>query len=444
MQDDALQQLYDEWSNAEDRAGSAAFVATDHAAAAFTLAASSALAQRTSGERRLVQDAPFTIEELAAVGVTSRSWMSPSAVAEEASDRLSTFFRCVSWVEKLVRDRRFVESVAAFLYEKHKPFLPHLSRGPSGGGPTEHSHEEFAVYEEFGRRVSQVILDVLGARVRGFSEREFVELLYDIPPDAWGPATTFDSAASEDSAHHHHILSFPAWRIILAMSDFEFFFQWIMDYMQEEYNITQDALSERNFAVGGARGLRALLRSTFAERQAPAAAGGAPSDEVAEGERVDAENVVDEKGLPAPEASGARPASSDVGGSLKPAQRLPSWSMGSGEMAGIDKAASLPPSGYGVRHEKLFPTPPSSADGHHKRRLGTVPNRNLPPLQPGAAAASTSPRKRSVSKKRPSLSEDVQAKAKPPPIKPKLSKPAAKPGVQPTKPKTEKAPKTVK
>lgn len=278
LQAEALQHLYDEWGSAAEAEGRGVFMATDHEAAAFALAV-------VAESCHPVSDAPMSFEELATAQATARnatrrdpaggpasdagySFMSAKGIALDAGGRLSRFLQSVAWTERLIRDPAFVATVAGFLHDNHKAFLSHYAVGCTSPGRSraerearivEHTHAEHAVYEEFGRRVSAALLGLLADSVAGFDEEEFVESLFDSPDDAYSP-----DSGGPAGAGPQHVLSYPAWRIILGMSSFESFFGWVMDYVQEEYRLGRDPLKEQAVvAVGGTRGLRALMRTTY-------------------------------------------------------------------------------------------------------------------------------------------------------------------------------------
>ncbi|TPP43548.1 hypothetical protein CGC21_19735 [Leishmania donovani] len=420
LEDNALEQLYEDWclqrgegDEAEGSAGHASgdadaivpevFIAADHRAAAFSIAASAAhqsilaslqhesTAMSDAGTGvcpHSVSDAPFTWEELLRGEMTRRNTRhgsadgpgggvmlnDPDALVDQATRRLQRFLQSVACVERLVRDRRFMRSVAVFLYEHHKVFLPHYRPAASSSkaaeaamtddrgedlhtdiaahADVEHTHAEHRVYEEFGERMSAALLSVLTHHVPGFDEAEFVEALYETPA-AYAMAEDARAAVGDHPMRGclPSVLSFPAWRLLLAMSGFESFFLWMMDYIYEEYYL--DTISEEcapSVAVAGVRGLRALIRSTYG-RPADAGAADASAEEARISAAVPGATGRQETLLhtPAPDCASA----------------------------------------------SFFPTPPASAEGASRRLNGTGiepyrkrktthPGRDLPPIAPNA------------------------------------------------------------
>lgn len=324
LQANALQELYEKWIEGEAVGSDGLsttrpakpFVASDYEAAAFALAAAAAAtatatapsSSSSSAHRPNIADAPLSFEELAATEAAMRNAtkarlvetrgrdkhakgdepvtsmlakeyavLSAKGIADAAQGKLSRFMQSLAWTERLVRHPVFVNSVAAFLYEHHRTFLPHFGRvsasaddAPSAAKPhpdgesalREHSHEEFSVYEQFAQRVSGVLLRVLADNVDGFDEEEFVEGLFDSPTEAYDMAGIKEGYPT--LAGPQNVLSYPAWRIILSMSSFDSFFAWMEDYIQEEYQLGRDPVGEETVvAVGGTRGLRALIKSTY-------------------------------------------------------------------------------------------------------------------------------------------------------------------------------------
>ncbi|CAJ1032278.1 hypothetical protein, conserved [Leishmania lindenbergi] len=477
LEDKALDQLYEDWclqrgrddeeeGNGGHASGDTAaiasnvFIAADHRAAAFSVAAwtahqsaSTLLRQDsaamsgvgTAASSHRVSDAPFTWEELLQSEVTRRNTRhapayglgssamlsNPAALADQATRSLQRFLQSVACVERLVCDSRFMRSVAMFLYEHHKVFLPHyrlvatppkaaqdaaisnegedLHADFSAHVGVEHSHAEHHVYEEFGERVSAALLSVLTYHVPGFDEAEFVEALYDTPATC---VTTEDAgAASVDGPGFgglQNVLSFPAWRLLLSMSGFESFFLWIMDYIYEEYDLDSGSEGDApSVAVAGVRGLRALIRSTY-NRPAATSADDMPDVDMQKGAVPPSATRQQETPLhtPSPPVSadtsdslGPRPASEPQYSSLQPSPsttRL-SHTPPPSAMAALSVRASLLSSerGSGARLRKFFPTPPASAEKAsgglndigvppYRRRETTHPGRDLPPITPKA------------------------------------------------------------
>ncbi|KAG5496093.1 hypothetical protein JKF63_02391 [Porcisia hertigi] len=477
LEDKALEQLYEDWclqrgegDGVERGAGhspgdsddgpSEVFIAADHRPAAFTIAASaahqsaSASLQRESASMGGVSasvspqqfpDAPFTWEELLkgevarrnirrtpAYGPESSTMLSdPDALAEQATRRLQRFLQSVECVERLVCNKRFMHSVAVFLYKHHKVFLPHhrytatASQAPETATPEDggadfpvdtvdnvdvvHTHAEHQVYAEFGERVSAALLSVLTHHVAGFDETEFVETLYDTPvTDVVEESTGFASGDRTALGGPQSVLSFPAWRLLLAISGFDSFFLWMMDYIQEEYCLDGKSDGEAQpIAVAGVRGLRALIRSTY---NRPVAASRADTSAVdAQLSAVPPTDTMQREVLLHPPNL---PPSDDLSASLEP---RPS----SDPQNPFARQSPPPPNVFhtpsppGVTAlpmhtsllstslstdaplQKQFPTPPPSADGTirglirnsappYRKRVTTHPGRDLPPITPNA------------------------------------------------------------
>ncbi|CBZ29418.1 conserved hypothetical protein [Leishmania mexicana MHOM/GT/2001/U1103] len=477
LEDNALEHLYEDWclqrgegDEAEESAGHASgdtdaifpevFIAADHRAAAFSIAASaahpSALASLqhkstamsgvgTGVRPHSVSDAPFTWEELLRGEVTRRNtrhgsahgpeggviMSDPAALADQATRRLQRFLQSVECVERLVRNRRFMRSVAVFLYEHHKVFLPHYRPAATSSkavevataddrgedlhadikahADVEHTHAEHRVYEEFGERVSAALLSVLTHHVPGFDEAEFVEALYDTPATY---AMTEDARAAVGDhpmlGGRQSVLSFPAWRLLLAMSGFESFFVWMMDYIYEEYYI--DSGSEEgapSVAVAGVRGLRALIRSTY-NRPAAASATDTSTEEVrfsaaVPGATGQQETLLHMPNPPVPDNASASVAPRPASEPHHPnPQRSPlltrlSHTPPPPETAAPPARVSLLSSGRssGEPLRKFFPTPPANAEwasrglngtgvAPYRKRKTTHPGRDLPPIAPNA------------------------------------------------------------
>ncbi|CAG9579982.1 conserved hypothetical protein [Leishmania major strain Friedlin] len=477
LEDNALEQLYEDWclrrgegDEAEGSAGRSSgdtdaivpevFIAADHRAAAFSIAASaahqSALASlqhestAMSGAGtgvcpRSVSDAPFTWEELLRGELTRRNTRhgtayspgggvmlsDPDALADQATRRLQRFLQSVTCVERLVRDRRFMRSVAVFLYEHHKVFLHHYRPAATSSKAAEaamaddrgedlpadiaahaymeHTHPEHRVYQEFGERVSAALLSVLTHHVPGFDEAEFVEALYETP-------ATYAMMEDARAAVGNHpmlgcpqsVLSFPASRLLLAMSGFESFFVWMMDYIYEEYYLdTEIEEGAPSVAVAGVRGLRALIRSTYS-RPAAASAADTSAEEVrisaaVQGSAGQQETLLHMSNPPVPDSASASfalcPASEPHHPTLQRSPLLTrlSHTPPPPETVALPVRASLLSSGRGSGEplRKLFPTPPASADGAsrglngtgvapYRKRKTTHPGRDLPPIAPNA------------------------------------------------------------
>ncbi|KPI89599.1 hypothetical protein ABL78_1264 [Leptomonas seymouri] len=485
LEDIALEQLFEDWCHqststaadadeADDGAG--VFIAADHRAAAFTLAAVAALDLGASSWGRKptpgyaasatptfvpyssaaaahVVNAPLTWEELMqsevarrnARGISSSSGGAssggdllshPAAIAYQATQRLRRFLQSVDCIERLVGNRRFMRSVAAYLYEHHKVFLPHYNQSPtfpdgaSGGatpGPSsslvEHLHEEYAVYEEFGRRVSAALLSSLTHYVDGFDEAEFVEALYDTPAAFAEGDVLSDHDPVTGMRGPQNVLSFPAWRLVLAMSNFESFFAWMMDYIYEEYHLADLEEESTGLAVAGARGLRALIRSTYKRplgalaEEASAPVSGSEDATAAPPIAASASAGVSPLPLTAPASDTARtllpstgPSSPDgpravLSSSSQHLSESSLWPKGT--LAPLPSSTPLNPapppapstlssssSLLAGAHLQFFPSPPASAGGSarvgtsktaapvYRKRQSTHPGRNLPPITP--------------------------------------------------------------
>ncbi|CCW70533.1 unnamed protein product [Phytomonas sp. Hart1] len=287
LEQEALVQLYRNWCDPAQEEGSQSpipFVASNHTAEA--LAMSKAVCQDRRGivfpeemhtAPSLLPDEPMTLEEMIISSQVRRTHALrpssadpadegtllsiPAALSQQAQERLNRFWLSVMWVERLVSDMRFARSLAGFLYAHHKIFMRyiiHQTKGKTFKEIDDHDHEEYDVYEKFGHHVSTALLHVLTHNVPGFDEAEFVEELYEYPVNL----NLFDGDENSSSAlGSQGILSYQAWRIISAMSDFESFFLWMIDFINEEYEV--ELSSKALVAVGGARGLRALLQSTY-------------------------------------------------------------------------------------------------------------------------------------------------------------------------------------
>lgn len=287
------------------------FIAADHLSAAFTLAASAAAGQQAimwaaggagesgGGYATRIRDAPFTVEELMMSEVTLRNaryhdpsksspadaLSRPGDIAYRAAVQLRRFMQAVSCIEQLVRDDRFIRATASFLFNHHKVFLSHYHHQSLNGGEkaaaeakatppppssslVEHCHEEYLVYNDYGTKMSHLLLSTLSRRVSGFDEAEFVEALYDTPVTFVEGDSSASGREGDEGGERRgplNVMSFPAWRLILALSSFDGFFHWMMDYIQEEYHLQHhdDDTGAPAVAVGGTRGLRALIRSTY-------------------------------------------------------------------------------------------------------------------------------------------------------------------------------------
>lgn len=373
LQEDTLLKLYDDWN--QSGGDGTVFVASDHMAQAFSLAAARTEALGIAGTFR---DEPSSLEHIAEIRAATAT---THGIALSAQAELNRFLLTVAWTERLVRDPRFVESVAGYMYDKHRLFLPHFG-AVAAGAPVTHSHEEFEAYEKFGTRTSETLLAVLSRHIPGFDEEWFVASLYDTPV---GEAYDHDSPAN--------ILSFTAWRLLLAMSDFELFFTWMMDYIQEEYNVAPSAAD--NIPVGGARGLRALLRSTYqrnresslfqVEDQFPRPT----EEEVAEGDSGTWPPALAPESVMTPPIQqqssplvklGVDAASSSMIEEPESSSKLQSNLCASSG----SPVRPVPPTVTHTGNPQYFATLPASAGGTAsrptKRRLQVIPGRDLPPI----------------------------------------------------------------
>eukprot|EP00796_Vickermania_ingenoplastis_P013381 gene13381-9208_t len=268
---DALHRLYEAWGEGEGEEGDEeprAFIATEHLGEAFTLAAADIVSQRSSAPMsRRMCDGAMSMEEVAAVQVAQRNtrrfgnesdgFMTPEALVAEAQKKLDRFLDCVRWLESLIRDEKFTNSVARFLYDNHKYFLEHIHREGKSSSVESYSHEEYRVFNEFSARVAHVLFEILSTKVPGFDETEFAEDLFDTP-------VSYDQMEPGPM----NVVSYPAWRIMLAITTFESFVDWMTDYIREEFKLEDP----ETVAVQGTRGLKALIASTYRNEQGKAGA----------------------------------------------------------------------------------------------------------------------------------------------------------------------------
>lgn len=226
-------------------------------------------------------------------GAWSSMWFrTPEAIVEEATARLDRFLEGVRWLEKLVRDHLFQTSVAQFLHRHHKLFISHVKSSSlgskkdepngfndednggkriAGGGIVSYSHKEYTVFTEFSQHISKAVYQWLNAHVKDFDEAEFAEDLFDTPVGMHGSGTRNSPGNREkiDSELPMNVASYPVWRIILSISSFTCFVDWMVDFIEEEFHLNdQDDSDEgRGVVVAGTRGLKALLASTYRRKR---------------------------------------------------------------------------------------------------------------------------------------------------------------------------------
>lgn len=261
--DEELHKLYERGIEGEDGNSPLYFVAQEHVGEAFTLAAERMVAEQANTGWRPTGQYMLSMEEIAALQVAERNRLhrgsdsdelySPESFSRKTGERLNRYFESVSCLEKLLRDPRFMGSVAHFMYDHHKLFAAHLSRNSSMENKSSiesYSHEEYCAFQEFSKRFSSVIFSWLSSKVVDFDEVEFAENLFHAPVGSYDKAELLGPL---------NVVSYPARRILLAMTDFGTFVQWMVDYIEEEFNIA----TEEQVVVGGARGLKALVASTY-------------------------------------------------------------------------------------------------------------------------------------------------------------------------------------
>lgn len=259
LQEDALHELYER----EDASGSA-FVALDHMREAYTMAASKIVSNRSSANpqpARRMMDGAFSMEEVAAIHTAQRNATFPSGNASSPGEsagvhsagslaastqlKLDRFFEAVRWLEKLVVDERFMAHVANFLELHHKKFMNHALE--KGSTVESYTHDEFNAYNQFSTEVSEMVFKVLSTKVDHFDEQEFAEALFDTPVEC-----------RMNPDQPMNVVAYPAWRIMMAISNFQSFTDWMVEYIHEEFH-----LDEEDRIVAGTRGLKALMASTY-------------------------------------------------------------------------------------------------------------------------------------------------------------------------------------
>lgn len=220
--------------------------------------------------------------------MSSSAWFrTPEVLIAEATARLERFLESVWWLEKLVRDHRFQASVAQFLYRHHKLFVSHVKRssplhsktnegnnlrggdndkkGNAGGGIVSHSHQEYIIFTEFSEHIAKAVHQWLHSHVKDFDEDEFTEDLFDTPVGMCeGRMEGNEGREKVNSDVPMNVASYPVWRIILSISSFPCFVDWVVDFIEEEFQLREHEGTEaEEVVVAGARGLKALLASTY-------------------------------------------------------------------------------------------------------------------------------------------------------------------------------------
>ncbi|KEG12661.1 hypothetical protein DQ04_01541010 [Trypanosoma grayi] len=155
-----------------------------------------------------------------------------ASAAEESLNRFLSGARCI---EMAVRDRRVTDELGRFLFQEHKLFL-RAGTGDTGDASNsdavrEFPHEALAVYERYSRYVSNFLLGLLKRRVPGFNVEEFVLTLYDV-----------NNEDNEDDlevgrSNTMDVLSYPAWRLLQSISSFNEFCAFMDDFIAEEYGV---------------------------------------------------------------------------------------------------------------------------------------------------------------------------------------------------------------
>ncbi|ESL11843.1 hypothetical protein TRSC58_00398 [Trypanosoma rangeli SC58] len=319
LQERVLLQMY---AASEEDDNDKYFIATDHMAEAFTLAALEAARDDMSADPTATLGAPraldgnnaisrptgtpLSIMEIIALerarrnaraalqsrqkeaeeeevgGVTldrnSEALLCTDAdvIAATAEGSLNRFLLAVRCIERAVRNRRVIDDLGRFLFAHHKPFL-HVgsSKGLAEDAIREFPHEAFTVYERYSRYMSKFLTELLTRNVPNFDMEEFVLALFDVDMDGEGGDAREENVSMD-------VLSYPAWRLLLSTSSFNEFCTFMDDFIAEEYGVEKLALpddSEANddssavpsrydengvVVVAGARGIRALLSRTKA------------------------------------------------------------------------------------------------------------------------------------------------------------------------------------
>ncbi|EKF31355.1 hypothetical protein MOQ_004809 [Trypanosoma cruzi marinkellei] len=317
LQERALLRLY---AANEENKDSGYFIATDHMAEAFTLAALEAARNESPGDTDAASGAsgalndnnekfrpigaPPSLMEIVALERARRNAraafqkhregeagmfidsnaeallsMDTEVLAATAAESLNRFLLAVRCIENAVRNRRVTNALGRFLFAHHKPFLRTTrGAGSSADAIREFPHEAFAVYERYGRYVSKFITELLNRNVPNFNMEEFVLSLFDEKMD--GEENNNASDAEDVSMD---VLSYPAWRLLQSISSFDEFCTFMDDFIAEEYGVEKVIAHDNDdsngvagvktsrcdedgvVVVAGARGVRALLTKTKAK-----------------------------------------------------------------------------------------------------------------------------------------------------------------------------------
>ncbi|RNF11398.1 hypothetical protein TraAM80_01015 [Trypanosoma rangeli] len=316
LQERVLLQIY---AASEEDDNAKYFIATDHMAEAFTLAALEAARDDISADPTVTLGAPramdgnnaisrptgtpLSIMEIIALerarrnaraalqsrqeeeeevggevtlGRNSEALLCTDAdvIAATAEKSLYRFLLAVRCIERAVRNRCVTDDLGRFLFAHHKPFLQACSdKGLTEDAIREFPHEAFTAYERYSRYVSKFITELLTRNVPNFDMEEFVLALFDV--EIYGE----EGDAREENVSMD-VLSYPAWRLLLSTSSFNEFCTFMDDFIAEEYGVEKVALPDGSEAkddsrampsrydengvvvVAGARGIRALLSRT--------------------------------------------------------------------------------------------------------------------------------------------------------------------------------------